>query len=97
VDVGVGAAAWYLLCSISAVASLFGPSALQAFMFGQVALTAIASMIWLIGIAISFSSDTGVPPFTEARHQRPEESSALESFAISARLPVPWHMACIRF
>jgi equilibrative nucleoside transporter 1/2/3 len=78
-----GAIAAYLQCSVSAMASLFGPPALQASLNGQSALAVAMSTVQLVDTAISLSSGAGAPPFTTTATQPPEESSAFAFFALA--------------
>jgi equilibrative nucleoside transporter 1/2/3 len=78
-----GATAAYLQCSVSAVASLFGPTALQAFVSGQAAVAVAVSVIQLISAAVSLAGNTGASLVPGIVHRPPEESSAFAFFAFS--------------
>lgn len=70
----------YLQTSIIAVASLFGPTAMQAVMSGQAAVGVAVSAVQVISAATSVH---GVPSPQQAVGWKPEERSALAFFALS--------------
>ncbi|THH33639.1 hypothetical protein EUX98_g506 [Antrodiella citrinella] len=74
------AAGSYLQASVIAVASLFGPTAMQSVMSGQAAVGVAVSAVQVISAA---SSLRGEPTAQQLRESRPEERSALTFFALS--------------
>lgn len=75
------AAGSYLQTSVIAVASLFGPTALQSIMSGQAAIAVAVSGVEVVSAAISLHS---TPPAPGALvESEPEEKSAFIFFALS--------------
>ena len=83
----------YLQSSVIAVASLFGPGAVQAVMSGQAAVAVAVSTVQLVSAAVSLAREKGGTPGRELsfdfpsppeRHGwRPEETSAFIFFGLS--------------
>ena len=74
------AAGSYLQTSVIAVASLFGPIALQSMMSGQAAIAVAVSGVEVIGAAVSLHRS---PSPDVAADSEPEEKSAFIFFALS--------------
>lgn len=75
------AAGSYLQTSIIAVASLFGPTALQSIMSGQAAIAVAVSGVEVVSAAISLHSTPPTPGVLA--ESEPEEKSAFIFFALS--------------
>ncbi len=74
------AAGSYLQTSVIAVASLFGPSALQAMMSGQAAVGVAVSGVQVLSSA---ASTRGTSPSSSSVASSPEEGSAFAFFGLS--------------
>lgn len=83
----------HLQCSVVAVASLFGPEAVQAVMSGQAAVAVAVSTVQLLSAAVSLAKEKNktlalglsfdsAPPL-EGQGWTPEETSAFMFFAFS--------------
>jgi equilibrative nucleoside transporter 1/2/3 len=83
VAVGQAATSAYLQISVIAIASLFGPTAVQAMMSGQAAVAVAVSAVQLVSSAISLSGEDGKPSVTSVR-STPDETSAFVFFAFSS-------------
>ncbi len=78
--IGQAAAGSYLQTAVVAVASLFGPSAMQAVMSGQAAVAVVISGVQVLSAAASVR---GSKPEAVASPSEPEEQSAFIFFGLS--------------
>ncbi|KAM5534886.1 hypothetical protein V8D89_011441 [Ganoderma adspersum] len=78
--IGQAAAGSYLQTAVVAIASLFGPSAMQAVMSGQAAVAVVISGVQVVS---SLASVRGSEPATTVASSEPEEKSAFIFFGMS--------------
>ncbi|KAI9001317.1 nucleoside transporter-domain-containing protein [Trametes punicea] len=78
--IGQAAAGSYLQTAVVAIASLFGPSYMQAVMSGQAAVAVAISGVQVMSAAASVSKSG---PGTRAESPKPEEQSAFIFFSLS--------------
>lgn len=78
--IGQAAAGSYLQTAVVAIASLFGPSAMQAVMSGQAAVAVIISGVQVVS---ALASIRGSKPATVVTSSEPETQSAFVFFGLS--------------
>ncbi|KAI0751483.1 nucleoside transporter-domain-containing protein [Daedaleopsis nitida] len=82
--IGQAIAGSYLQTAVVAIASLFGPSAMQAVMSGQAAVAVAISGVQVLGAAASVrGADAQEPATAMAASAEPEERSAFMFFGLS--------------